>query len=107
MTIYVRQYSVSWGLAVGSYRRSPPVVGAPPNDGTFGPYVRRGARSRPAGRATRGSTAEAHPSSRAISSSDSSIAEAATFYSRCSTEDVPGIGSVTGERWSSQAIATW
>ena len=30
---------------------------------------------------------------------------AATFSSRCSTEDVPGIGSITGERASSHASA--
>ena len=29
------------------------------------------------------------------------------FSSRCSTEEVPGIGSITGERRSSQASATW
>src|ERR1700686_2145511 len=32
---------------------------------------------------------------------------AATFSSRCSTLDVPGIGSITGDRASSHARATW
>ena len=40
------------------------------------------------------------------SSSDSSISAAATFSSRCATFDVPGIGSITGERFSSQASAS-
>src|SRR5205085_4466246 len=31
---------------------------------------------------------------------------AAMFSSRCATDEVPGIGNMTGERWSSQAIAT-
>src|SRR5499427_8070184 len=31
---------------------------------------------------------------------------AATFSSRCATDDVPGMGTMTGERASSQAIAT-
>ncbi len=32
---------------------------------------------------------------------------AATFSSRCATFDVPGIGSITGERWSSQASESY
>ena len=39
-------------------------------------------------------------------SSVSSMPAAAVFSSRCSTLDVPGIGSITGERWSSQASAS-
>ena len=35
----------------------------------------------------------------------SSICAAAKFSSRCSIEDVPGIGSITGERASSHASA--
>ena len=48
----------------------------------------------------------ADASSRSISSSLSSSSAAATFSSRCSIELVPGIGSITGERCSSQASAT-
>jgi hypothetical protein len=44
--------------------------------------------------------------SRASSSAVSSSSAAATFSSRCSTELVPGIGSITGARASSQANAT-
>ncbi len=40
------------------------------------------------------------------SSPDSSIPAAAMFSSRCATDDVPGIGSMTGERRSSQASAS-
>ena len=29
------------------------------------------------------------------------------FSRRCSSEPVPGIGTITGERCSSQASATW
>ena len=43
----------------------------------------------------------------ATSSGDSSISAAARFSSRCSIDDVPGIGSITGERASSQASAIW
>ena len=43
----------------------------------------------------------------ASSSSESSSSAAATFSSRWATDDVPGIGSITGERRSSQASATW
>jgi hypothetical protein len=32
---------------------------------------------------------------------------AATFSSKCAIEDVPGIGSIAGDRWRSQARATW
>src|SRR5215469_2618157 len=32
---------------------------------------------------------------------------AAMFSSRCSMEEVPGIGSITGERWRSQARESW
>jgi hypothetical protein len=39
------------------------------------------------------------------SSSLSSMAAPSAFSVRCSTEDVPGIGSITGERLSSQASA--
>ena len=39
-------------------------------------------------------------------SSSSSSSAAAVFSSRCFTLDVPGIGSITGERCSSQASAT-
>src|SRR5262249_19719540 len=42
-----------------------------------------------------------------ISSPLSSIPAAPRFSSRCSAEEVPGIGSITGERWSSHASATW
>jgi hypothetical protein len=35
------------------------------------------------------------------------ICTAATFSSRCVTVDVPGIGSITGERCSSQASSSW
>jgi hypothetical protein len=45
-------------------------------------------------------------SSSRTSSSDSSIAAAARFSSRCPTEDVPGMGSMTGERCSSHASAS-
>ena len=41
------------------------------------------------------------------SSSASRSVEAARFSSRRATEEVPGIGSMTGERRSSQARATW
>ena len=40
-------------------------------------------------------------------SSESSTAAPATFSSRCSTEAVPGIGSMTSARAKSQASATW
>ena len=40
------------------------------------------------------------------SSSDSSISAAATFSSRWATFDVPGIGSITGDRFSSHASAS-
>jgi hypothetical protein len=33
------------------------------------------------------------------------MSSAATFSSRCSTDDVPGIGNITAERASSQASA--
>ncbi len=41
------------------------------------------------------------------SSSDSSISAAAQLSSRCATDDVPGIGSITGDRRSSHASASW
>jgi hypothetical protein len=41
------------------------------------------------------------------SSPVSRSAAAARFSSRCATDEVPGIGSITGERASSQARATW
>lgn len=37
----------------------------------------------------------------------SSMPAAATFSSRCSSRDVPGIGATTGERCSNHASATW
>ena len=40
------------------------------------------------------------------SSSVRVISAAATFSSRCATCDVPGIGNITGERFSSQASAS-
>ena len=40
------------------------------------------------------------------SSSDNSIPAAATFSSKCATFDVPGIGSITGERFSNHASAS-
>jgi hypothetical protein len=40
------------------------------------------------------------------SSADRRTWAAATFSSRCVSEDVPGMGAVTGEWASSQAIAT-
>ncbi len=40
------------------------------------------------------------------SSSDNSMSAAATFSSRWATFDVPGIGSITGDRLSSQASAS-
>src|SRR5262249_54084676 len=46
-------------------------------------------------------------SSESISPSSSVSAAAATFSSRCCTEEVPGMGSITGEWSSSQASATW
>src|SRR4029077_14451653 len=46
-------------------------------------------------------------SSAAKSWSDSVIFTAATFSSRCATFDVPGIGSMTGLRLSTQASAIW
>src|SRR5580693_1720404 len=46
-------------------------------------------------------------SSVANSSSESLIAAAPTFSSRCATLPVPGIGSMTGLRLSSQASAIW
>ena len=42
----------------------------------------------------------AHPRRAAISSGESAIVRAAQFSSRCSSELVPGIGSMTGERAS-------
>src|SRR5215208_8262048 len=45
-------------------------------------------------------------SSIAISSSMSSTVAAATFSSRCATEEVPGMGSIAGECPRSQASAT-
>src|SRR4029079_5656449 len=45
-----------------------------------------------------------HPTSR-NSSSLNSIVAANAFSSRCFTRDVPGIGSITGERFSSHASA--
>ncbi|SLH62986.1 Uncharacterised protein [Mycobacteroides abscessus subsp. abscessus] len=35
------------------------------------------------------------------------ICAAAVFSSTCATDDVPGIGSITGDRRSSQARASW
>src|SRR4030095_4276395 len=35
------------------------------------------------------------------------IFAAATFSSRCAIDDVPGIGSITADRWRSQDRATW
>ena len=53
-----------------------------------------------------GSGQDARNSSRAASSSSaSSISAAATFSSRWSGDDVPGIGSMTGDRRRSQASA--
>ncbi len=46
-------------------------------------------------------------SSAANSSSESLIAAAPTFSSRCATLPVPGIGSMTGLRFKSQASAIW
>jgi hypothetical protein len=60
---------------------------------------RRGARGHSAAR-----PADAQPTSR-ISSAVSRIAAEATFSSRCLTFDVPGIGSMMGERASDHAIA--
>jgi Transposase DDE domain group 1 len=40
------------------------------------------------------------------SSVERGIRAAATFSSRCASDDVPGMGTMTGERASSQAIAT-
>ena len=40
------------------------------------------------------------------SSVEREICAAATFSSRCASDDVPGMGTMTGERASSQAIAT-
>lgn len=45
-------------------------------------------------------------SSSAIASAGSSSSAAATFSRRWSTEVVPGISTVVGDRWSSQAKAT-
>lgn len=42
-----------------------------------------------------------------ISSALSLILPDATFSSKCATEDVPGMGSMTGERWSNHASASW
>ena len=53
------------------------------------------------------STPPAAPAIASRSSSLSVSSAAATFSSRCSTDEVPGIGSITGERASSQASATW
>src|SRR4029077_18904937 len=41
------------------------------------------------------------------SSSESSIPAAATFSSRCETFEVPGMGSMTGLRFRTQASAIW
>jgi len=41
------------------------------------------------------------------SSSLNSMRAAAMFSSRCATEDVPGMGSMLGDRFSSQASAIW
>ena len=46
-------------------------------------------------------------SSAAQSASLRTSAAAATFSSTCATLLVPGIGSITGARRSTQAIATW
>src|SRR6266849_4890016 len=46
------------------------------------------------------------PASSANSSSVNRNDPASMFSSRCSTEEVPGIGSVNGERCSNQASAT-
>jgi hypothetical protein len=45
-------------------------------------------------------------SSRSSTSSDSSSSAAARFSRRCSSDQVPGISRMLGERWSSQASAT-
>lgn len=54
-------------------------------------------------------TASSRPSrsSAANSSSDSTIFTAATFSSRWATFEVPGMGSMTGLRFSTQASAIW
>ena len=41
------------------------------------------------------------------SSSDSIKSTAATFSSRCTTFEVPGIGNITGLRFSNHASAIW
>jgi hypothetical protein len=39
--------------------------------------------------------------------SDSSIRAALAFSHRCTGEPVPGMGSIAGDRWSSQLTAIW
>lgn len=53
-----------------------------------------------------GAVAKCQASSVFICASVSFRFRAATFSSRCGTDDVPGIGSITGECARSQAIAT-
>src|ERR1700732_4185603 len=53
----------------------------------------------------RDATSSATPESFAYSSSAKRKEAAATFCSRCSMEEVPGIGSMTGDRRRSQASA--
>jgi hypothetical protein len=43
----------------------------------------------------------------AISAAVKTVAVAATFCSRCSVEDVPGMGSIQGDRDKSQESAAW
>src|SRR6202158_5507251 len=51
-------------------------------------------------------TSSGTPARFSYSSSDKRTEAAATFCSRCSIEEVPGIGSMTGDRRRSQASAT-
>ena len=53
-----------------------------------------------------GPTAQARASRRAMSSAERVSVAAPRFSVRCSTDFVPGIGSTTGDFWSSHASAT-
>ena len=53
------------------------------------------------------SSGYAASSRRCRSGSSRTSSAASTFSSRCAIEPVPGIGSITGERASSHASATW
>jgi hypothetical protein len=68
--------------------------------------ARRLQHQRPRGPAVAHQPAEPAALNSSNSSSLSMISAAATFSSRCATFDVPGIGNITGDRFSNHASAS-